>query len=67
MGKDETGTRMEIAELPQSQHPYYVGCQYHPEFKTQLLKPSPPFLGLIMASCEMLESYLEKESAAQNM
>lgn len=67
VGKDETGTRMEIAELPQSQHPYYVGCQYHPEFKTQLLKPSPPFLGLIMASCGMLESYLEKESAAQNM
>lgn len=58
LGRDETGERMEVAELPRSQHPYYVGCQYHPEFKSRPLAPSPPFHGLIMASCGQLDDYL---------
>ena len=33
VGKDETGTRMEICEL--AKHPFYVACQYHPEFKSR--------------------------------
>eukprot|EP00956_Cyclotella_meneghiniana_P044878 scaffold341118_cov99-Cyclotella_meneghiniana.AAC.3 len=59
VGRDETGTRMEVAELPRSQHPYYVGCQYHPEFKSRPLNPSPPFHGLLLAACGMLDNYLE--------
>jgi CTP synthase len=46
-GRDETGERMEIVELPASVHPYYVGTQFHPEFKSRPLNPSPPFVGLI--------------------
>jgi len=46
-GRDETGTRMEIVELPLDEHPYYVGTQFHPEFKSRPLYPSPPFSGLI--------------------
>jgi CTP synthase len=46
-GKDETGQRMEIAELPRSQHPYYLGVQFHPEFKSRPRRPSPPFFGLV--------------------
>ena len=42
VGKDETGERCEIMEL--EGHPYYVGTQYHPEFKSRPGKPSPPFL-----------------------
>ena len=49
VGKDETGKRCEIMEL--QGHPYYVGTQYHPEFKSRPGKPSPPFLGLLKASC----------------
>ena len=49
VGKDETGERCEIMEL--EGHPYYVGTQYHPEFKSRPGKPSPPFLGLLKASC----------------
>ena len=45
--RDETGQRMEIAELPEEEHPYYVGTQFHPEFKSRPLVPSPPFIGLI--------------------
>lgn len=58
VGRDETGTRMEVAELPRSVHPYYVGCQYHPEFKSRPLNPSPPFHGLLLAACGMLENHV---------
>lgn len=61
VGRDETGTRMEVAELPRSKHPYYVGCQYHPEFKSRPLNPSPPFHGLLLAACGMLDEYVSGE------
>lgn len=51
VGKDETGERCEIMEL--EGHPYYVGTQYHPEFKSRPDRPSPPFLGLLMAASGM--------------
>ncbi|MCS5533648.1 MAG: CTP synthase (glutamine hydrolyzing) [Candidatus Poseidoniaceae archaeon] len=49
VGKDETGQRCEIFEL--DGHPYYIGVQYHPEFKSRPNRPSPPFLGLLQAAC----------------
>ena len=52
VGKDETGQRCEIFEL--TGHPYYVGVQYHPEFKSRPGRPSPPFLGLLKASTGQL-------------
>mgnify|MGYP001596905269 FL=1 len=52
VGKDETGQRCEIFEL--KGHPYYVGVQYHPEFKSRPGRPSPPFLGLLKASTGQL-------------
>ncbi len=48
VGKDETGQRCEIFEL--ENHPYYIGVQFHPEFKSRPGKPSPPFLGLLLAA-----------------
>merc|ERR1719464_204152 len=60
VGRDETGERMEIAELPD--HPYYVGVQYHPEFKSRPLIPSPPFHGLVLAACDQLNEYLSSNS-----
>ncbi|BAT93095.1 hypothetical protein LR48_Vigan05g040000 [Vigna angularis] len=50
VGKDETGRRMEIVELPS--HPFYIGVQFHPEFKSRPGKPSPLFSGLIAAASE---------------
>jgi CTP synthase len=52
VGKDETGQRCEIFEL--KGHPYYVGVQYHPEFKSRPDRPSPPFLGLLQAATGQL-------------
>ena len=62
VGRDETGTRMEVAELPRNEHPYYVGCQYHPEFQSRPLAPSPPFHGLVLAACGMLDDYIEAQA-----
>ncbi|KAF9958306.1 CTP synthase ura7 [Mortierella alpina] len=56
VGKDETGQRMEIVEL--ADHPYFVGVQYHPELLTRPLKPSPPFVGLILAATGDLQKHL---------
>jgi CTP synthase len=60
VGRDEVGDRMEIAELPRSQHKYYLGCQYHPEFKSRPLAPSPPFHGLVLAACNKLDDFLSR-------
>ena len=59
-GRDIDGERMEIVEL--LDHPYYVGLQAHPEFLTRPLKPSPAYLGLILASVgeKKLESFLDE-------
>lgn len=56
VGRDESGNRMEILELPS--HPYYVGVQFHPEFKSRPGRPSALFLGLILAATGQLEAYL---------
>ncbi|CAI0469863.1 unnamed protein product, partial [Linum tenue] len=58
VGKDETGKRMEILELPS--HPYYVGVQFHPEFKSRPRRPSALFLGLILAATGQLEEHIKK-------
>lgn len=55
-GTDVAGERMEILEL--AGHPYYVATQYHPEYLSRPLKPSPPFKGLILASVKKLQMYL---------
>lgn len=43
VGKDETKQRMEVAII--DTHPYYVAVQFHPEYLSRPLSPSPPFLG----------------------
>ena len=58
VGKDETGTRMEIIELDRQTHPFFLGVQYHPEFKSRPGKPSPCFLGLLLASTGHLDDYI---------
>ncbi|KAL5732039.1 CTP synthase (glutamine hydrolyzing) [Ranunculus cassubicifolius] len=61
VGKDETGQRMEIVEL--GSHPFYIGVQFHPEYKSRPGNPSPLFLGLIAASCGQLEAVLQASAA----
>ena len=41
---------VEIIELKQSQHPWFVGCQFHPEFQSKPTQPNPLFAGFIRAA-----------------
>lgn len=64
IGKDETGVRMEIIEL--KDHPWFVGVQFHPEYKSRVLDPSRPYLGFIAASAGVLDQ-VTAETAAQTL
>jgi CTP synthase len=39
---------VEIIELPN--HPFFIGVQYHPEYKSTVLNPHPLFMGLVAAA-----------------
>ncbi|MBI4919791.1 CTP synthase [Candidatus Azambacteria bacterium] len=41
---------MEIAELPKKEHPFFVGTQFHPEFKSRPLSPHPLFREFVRAA-----------------
>jgi CTP synthase len=49
---------MEILEL--LSHPYYVAVQFHPEYLSRPMDPSPPFMGLILAAKDRLNSYFAR-------
>lgn len=49
-GKSADGVLMEIAELPQSVHPFMLGTQAHPELKARPLDPHPLFTAFITAA-----------------
>ena len=57
IGKDDKGERMEIIEL--KDHPWFVGVQFHPEFLSRVLHPSPPYLGFVAACAGLLEQVTE--------
>jgi CTP synthase len=46
---------MQILELPQETHPYFVGTQAHPELTSRPLRPQPLFMGLVQAAAEFAE------------
>ena len=47
-GTSPDGRLVEIAEL--EDHPFYIGSQFHPEFKSRPLRPHPLFYGFVGAS-----------------
>jgi CTP synthase len=49
-GKNIKRDLVEMIELPD--HPWYIGCQFHPEFKSRPLKPHPLFVSFIKAAKE---------------
>ncbi|HPS21679.1 MAG TPA: CTP synthase [Candidatus Paceibacterota bacterium] len=48
-GRSPEGELMEIAELPKSKHPFFLGTQFHPEFLARPLAPHPLFSAFIKA------------------
>ncbi|KAK1857793.1 hypothetical protein I4F81_000408 [Pyropia yezoensis] len=62
VGCDESGKRMEVLE--RRDHPFFLGTQFHPEFTSRPGRPSPPFLGLLMASSGLS---LERDAVATTL
>ena len=58
----QTGIPVRCSSFPHvlSDHPYFVGVQYHPEFTSRPIKPSPPYFGLLLAASGKLQGYLQK-------
>ena len=50
-GMSPDGKLVETVEL--SDRPFFVGVQYHPEFKSRPNKPHPLFLGFVQAACAL--------------
>jgi len=49
-GSTPDGTYVEMIELPD--HPHFIGCQFHPEFKSKPLEPHPLFRTFVGAAYE---------------
>jgi CTP synthase len=47
-GTTPDSTYVEIVEIPG--HPFFLGCQFHPEFKSKPLEPHPLFSAFVKAS-----------------
>ena len=48
-GRSVVENLVEIIELPKSMHPFFLGTQFHPEYKSRPLSPHPLFLSYIKA------------------
>ncbi|MGJ5815308.1 CTP synthase [Paludibaculum fermentans] len=59
-GQSRDGKFVEICELPN--HPYFLGCQFHPEFKSKPLEPHPLFQSFIGAALEFHQKRMESET-----
>jgi CTP synthase len=62
-GSTDDRTYVEIVELPESEHPYFLGCQFHPEFKSKPLEPHPLFVSFVKASYENRGRRVEEKGA----
>jgi len=62
-GSTPDGTYVEIVEIPG--HPHFLGCQFHPEFKSKPLEPHPLFTAFVKASYEHGSERRSKKLSAE--
>jgi len=62
-GRTPDGVYVEIVEV--ADHPWFLGCQFHPEFKSKPLAPHPLFTAFIRASVEHRQKHLGRGVEAQ--
>ena len=62
-GSTPDGTYVEIIELPD--HPHFIGCQFHPEFKSKPLEPHPLFKTFVGAAYEHRREQEATKNAAE--
>ena len=49
-GISEDGRFVEMVELARDAHPWFLGCQFHPEYKSKPLAPQPLFASFVRAA-----------------
>jgi CTP synthase len=59
-GLSPDGKFIEIVEL--ADHPWFLGCQFHPEFKSKPLSPHPLFTSFIKAASRFAHERVKKEN-----
>ena len=62
-GSTPDGTYVEIVEIPN--HPYFLGCQFHHEFKSKPLEPHPLFREFVKASYDNRLKHREQRTEAE--
>ena len=62
-GETPDGTYVEICEI--ADHPWFLGCQFHPEFKSKPMEPHPLFKAFIGAAYEHRQRRLAAENQAE--
>jgi CTP synthase len=62
-GATPDGTYVEIVEIPG--HPHFIGCQFHPEFKSKPLEPHPLFKTFVGAAYEHGRNRKAQKEAAE--
>jgi len=60
-GSTPDGTYVEMVEIPD--HPFFIGCQFHPEFKSKPLEPHPLFRSFIGAAYEQRQRVMKAKMA----
>ena len=55
-GTSPDGTLVEIVEINQKQHPYFIAGQFHPELKSRPNRPAPLFVGLVEHAMQVGQS-----------
>lgn len=61
-GLSPDGNLVEIVEL--KDHPFYLGCQFHPELKSRIMRPHPIFVHFVKAALEMQLTQKSQKQAA---
>jgi CTP synthase len=67
-GVSTDGKFMEMIELPRESHPWFIGCQFHPEYKSKPLKAHPLFASFVRAAYEnrlQSETTIEKNGEVE--
>ncbi|CAL8100132.1 unnamed protein product [Orchesella dallaii] len=66
VGKDDSGQRMEALEIPDKS--FFTAVQFHPEYLSRPLRPSPPYVGLLAAASGQLDRFVsEAKSRSTNV
>src|SRR6266566_4722398 len=63
-GISTDGKFVEIVELSRDDHPWFLGCQFHPEFKSKPLAPHPLFASFVRAA---FQNRLQTEHSVEQM